>query len=127
MIWLMENNPNSGLAKLISGVMRDKGLSTTDVERRSGGKIKQSYVTKLKNGQLSNLSAAKISALADGLGIPVEEIFRAMKGNKNAGGEFEQKLLYAASEAKNWSKSDQEEFIKTVNRVVAGIRAEKKE
>ena len=70
MIWLMENNPVTqleGLANFIARILNERRLTTYDVQVRSGNEIGQSYVVKLKNGDITNPSAQKLKALAKGL------------------------------------------------------------
>ena len=80
MIYFVDNNTES-LAAYIARVMHTKKLTTLDVQNRSGNQINQSYVVKLKNGDLTNPSISKIKALAKGLGVPEFELIAIMQGN----------------------------------------------
>ncbi len=65
------------LGDYISRILREKDLSMYQVEKRTRGAISQSYANRIKNGQIPTPSAAKLSALAKGLGVPESEIFAA--------------------------------------------------
>lgn len=127
MIWLMENNLGKQLERLsdyIARILNERRLTSYDVQTRSGNEIGQSYVVKLKNGDITNPSAQKLKALAKGLGVSEDELFAIARGKSETPADFEQKLLYAASGADNWTDEQKEQFILTVRRLAAGIRAE---
>jgi len=60
--------------------MKERGLNPKDVERRSGGKIVDAYVTKIARGSTKYPSVVKLQALAEGLGVDEEELFRVASG-----------------------------------------------
>ena len=68
------------VGEYISRVMKQKGLKTVDVERRSGGKIDRSHVSKIMRGLETNPSANAMMALAAGLGVNGHEVFTAVTG-----------------------------------------------
>jgi len=58
----------------------EKRLSTVDVEKQSGNRISDSYVTRIENGYVKNVSPEKLQALAKGLGVTEDEIFAVVRG-----------------------------------------------
>ena len=64
------------LGEYIARILAEKGLKVIDVERRSGGQIKDSYITNLMNGDTANPSVEKLKALALGLGVDEDEVFK---------------------------------------------------
>jgi transcriptional regulator with XRE-family HTH domain len=60
--------------------MDEKGLSSRDIQARSGKKIADSYVTKIVNGITTNPSIDKTKALAEGLGVDEDEVFKVARG-----------------------------------------------
>lgn len=68
------------LSDYVARVMRDKGLSGYDIERSTHRTITQSYVNRIKNGEIATPSAAKLSALAKGLGVTPTELFSRVSG-----------------------------------------------
>lgn len=70
------------LREYLKKVMKEKQLSGVDIEKRSGGKIGDSYISKILRGQSKNLTVEKINALAEGLGVDSVDVFRAASGYK---------------------------------------------
>jgi transcriptional regulator with XRE-family HTH domain len=70
------------LQEYLKKVMKEKQLSGVDIEKRSGGKIGDSYISKILRGQSKNLTVEKINALAEGLGVDSVDLFRAASGYK---------------------------------------------
>jgi transcriptional regulator with XRE-family HTH domain len=60
--------------------MRQKGLSAREVERKSGEAITDAYVMQIVNGSPANLSIVKAQALAEGLGVDEDELFKIARG-----------------------------------------------
>jgi transcriptional regulator with XRE-family HTH domain len=81
-------NPEK-LGDYVRRIRLDKGFSTTDVERnsRSGGAqgISDAYVTRIENGYVTNVSPAKLRALAKGLQVTEDEIFAVERGQTGVG------------------------------------------
>src|SRR5689334_13339340 len=50
-------------------VMDEKGLSEWELEKRSKGKIKDSYIKDILSGKTKSISVEKLNALADGLDL----------------------------------------------------------
>lgn len=72
--------PLERLSKYVARIMRQNGLSARDVERRSNGGITDAYVTHVVRGTAANLSIVKAQALAMGLGVDEDELFRIARG-----------------------------------------------
>lgn len=68
------------LVKLINRVTKEKGLSILQVEKRSGNKIKDSFIFDILKGKTKTLSVEKVHALAEGLGISAIDVFKAASG-----------------------------------------------
>lgn len=68
------------LAAYVKRIMKEKGLSSRDVQARSGKKIADSYVNKITSGKTKNPSISKTQALAIGLGVDEDEVFKVARG-----------------------------------------------
>jgi transcriptional regulator with XRE-family HTH domain len=68
------------LSQYVSRTMSEKRLGYEDVSRMSGSGITESYVRSITRGAANNPSVRKLQALASGLGVPEEEIFRVARG-----------------------------------------------
>lgn len=70
----------SNLSQLVKRIIKQKGLSLRDVQRGSGGEIANSYISRIMNGGVKNLSVDKLVALARGLGEDPHLLFTAAYG-----------------------------------------------
>jgi transcriptional regulator with XRE-family HTH domain len=83
------------LGDFVRRTRRDKNLSLTDVSAksaRSGKRIAASHINRIENKPKLKPSPNSLSALANGLGVPVEELFARAIGVLPTGGsndEFE--------------------------------------
>ena len=68
------------LAEYVTRVMKDKNLRAKDVQRRSGDQIDDAYVIKIMRGITTNPSITKTQALAAGLGVDEDEVFKVARG-----------------------------------------------
>jgi transcriptional regulator with XRE-family HTH domain len=68
------------LRDYVRRITKLKGLTNRDVQRLSGCKITDSYVASIKIGRAHNLSAEKLAALAEGLGVDRDELFHVACG-----------------------------------------------
>lgn len=68
------------LGEYVKWVMKLKGLTQKDVQRMSGGRITDGYVASITTGRAGNLSVDKLSALADGLGVDLDDLFLVASG-----------------------------------------------
>lgn len=60
--------------------IKEKNISLSTVQRNSKNKIASSYVSRIENGIVKNVTPDKLSALAEGLGVPEDEIFDVARG-----------------------------------------------
>lgn len=79
---MLRFNPfmQENLAQYVSRILRDKGLSESDVERQSRKTISQSQVNRIKNGQVTSPGPSILRALARGLQQPNLEVFAVAYG-----------------------------------------------
>jgi len=78
-----EREKPESLADYVRRVRIAKNLSQGDIERQSarrGTKIAGTYVSRIESGIATNPSPRKLLALANGLGVPREEIFATVQG-----------------------------------------------
>jgi transcriptional regulator with XRE-family HTH domain len=118
----MNQNKAESLGEMVARIMDSKNLSSFDVERRSGNKINQSYVIKIKNGRVKNPSDEKKQALADGLGVTFEEVSAAARGIKLEASTFEEKLKLAVRGSEKWTDEQKDSFLFAVNLLINGIK-----
>ncbi|MEK6320078.1 MAG: helix-turn-helix transcriptional regulator [Acidobacteriota bacterium] len=71
-----------GLGEYVKRVMKLKGLTQKDVQRMAGGRITDGYVASITTGRARNLSVDKIAALAEGLGVDLDELFHVACGSE---------------------------------------------
>src|SRR5215210_921329 len=79
------------LAQFVRRVMKQKALNARDIERNSNKRIDNSYISKIINGSVTNLTANAIVALAQGLEVNPHELFTAITG-RGADPEREQRI-----------------------------------
>ena len=70
------------LIKLIQRVMSEKGISVLQIQKRSGDKIKESFLYDILNGKTKTMSVEKVHALAEGLGLDSLDVFKAASGEE---------------------------------------------
>ncbi len=68
------------LGEYVKWVMKLKGLTQKDVQRMSGWRITDGYVASITTGRAANLSVEKLRALADGLGVDLDDMFHVASG-----------------------------------------------
>ena len=76
----MDKQGRDNLGKFIKGIIKRDKLKLRDIEFKSGGEITNSYISRITNGNVKNLSLDKLDALARGLGINAHELFTAAYG-----------------------------------------------
>jgi transcriptional regulator with XRE-family HTH domain len=84
-LFSVSSSNQESLADYVRRVRSEKNLSTPDVERQSGGRITDAYVSRIENGYVKNVSPEKLQALAKGLGVPEDEIFAVARGKSVSG------------------------------------------
>ena len=76
-------NPTETFGDFIRRIRRQKNLSCADVSRQSarfGNRIAGSYINRIENNFILRPSADRLTALAHGLGVPVEELLARAAG-----------------------------------------------
>lgn len=73
------------LTEYVNKIMKDKGLSTYEVSRRSKSRgrkgVSSSYVNLIcQEGEMTNLTVDRLQSLAVGLGVSEDEIFMIARG-----------------------------------------------
>jgi transcriptional regulator with XRE-family HTH domain len=68
------------LSQYVARIMEEKQLKMYDVEVRSGRRITDAYVGNILKGRAKNPSVDKLQALAAGLGVDEDEIFKVARG-----------------------------------------------
>lgn len=77
----MDNgNGRETLDQYVRRVLKEKRLTLSEVERRAGGSISDSYVAGITNGNVRNLTLDKLKALARGLGVTEDKIIAIASG-----------------------------------------------
>ena len=69
------------LSQLVRRVVTKKNLKLRDVQDKSGGKIDESYVSRIMTGNASNITLDKLVALAKGIGEDAHTLFAAYLGH----------------------------------------------
>ena len=70
------------LRRYIQEVIDAKGLSLLGIEKRCGGRIKDSYVKNILDGKTKTISVEKLNALAEGLGVDALELYKIASGKQ---------------------------------------------
>lgn len=99
------------LADFVRRVREEKRLSLNDVQQQSGNKIANSYVSRIENGIVTNVTPQKLSALAKGLGVSEDEVFAVARGKAIA---YEDPLDLR-SLFDGWEEATQEERAATLD------------
>lgn len=81
---MYNRNGHEDLSDYVRRVLREKGLTLLDVERRAGGDISDSYVAGITSGNVRNLTVEKLKALARGLGVPEDQLIAVASGIRPA-------------------------------------------
>ena len=72
------------LGQFVRRIRTEKNMSCADVSRRSTRKgqrqIAASYINRIENNPKLKVTADRLKALADGLGVPAEELFARVVG-----------------------------------------------
>jgi transcriptional regulator with XRE-family HTH domain len=68
------------LGEYVSRILRQKGLSLRKVEANCHNKLTASYIGRIAKGKFNNPSMETIAALAEGLGVDLNEIFTVAYG-----------------------------------------------
>ena len=89
-------NGHENLSSYVRRILREKGLTLSDVERRAGGEISDSYVAGITSGSVRNLTLDKLKALARGLGVSEYRVIEIASGIPNPGDDDFQQSDFAS-------------------------------
>ena len=92
----MPKTKEETLAAYVTRIIKEKGLKHHEVTEIAGGEITEGYVRGIMSGKARNPSVDKLKALARGLGVSEDEIFRVARGRPNEGEHREQQANYQA-------------------------------
>jgi transcriptional regulator with XRE-family HTH domain len=70
------------LREYIQQFLDQTGLPRLQIEKRSGGKIKDSTIEDILNGRTKSISVEKLNALAEGMGVDAIELFKIASGKR---------------------------------------------
>lgn len=106
------------LQEYVRRIMREKGLLPGDVQRNSKGKISDSYVSSILTEQ-KNLSVKMLKALAQGLGVPEDEVFDVARGYSRPIDDerFRESLLYMLYEKLKTASPEKQKLIDELIRI----------
>jgi transcriptional regulator with XRE-family HTH domain len=76
----MPETSGETLARYVSRILKEKGLTPLEVKELSGGKITDGYVRGITSGKAKNPSVLKLKALARGLNVDEDELFSVARG-----------------------------------------------
>ena len=68
------------LAEYLNQIIEERGITPTEIERRSNGAITDSYISYIRSGKGKNVSSKKLIVLAQALNIDVDNLFRVNAG-----------------------------------------------
>jgi len=114
------------LAEYVRRILREKPLTTRDVQdraKRKGKRITHSYVSRIISRTVTNLTVDKLKALAAGLGVREKEVFERLFNEQiETDPEYQESdfaILFA--KYKDLSEGDKKEvrtLIKTIDREI---------
>jgi transcriptional regulator with XRE-family HTH domain len=85
--FVVETQEQERLADYVRRVRNEKGFSLSKVEKNSGSEIDASYINRIENDLIRNVTPEKLSALAKGLEVSEDEIFAVARGKRLTDGE----------------------------------------
>jgi transcriptional regulator with XRE-family HTH domain len=83
--YFVVNAGHESLADYVRRLRSEKRLSLAEVSKLSGGQITRSHISRVENGELTNIGLDKLRALAKGLGVHEEELFAVARGKSVSG------------------------------------------
>lgn len=105
----MANRTPETLGDFVRRIRREKNLSCEDVSKQSarfGERISASYINRLENDPRRRATSDRLTALANGLGVPVEELLAHAVGKIPANDADELSLLARFRELSPERKAD---------------------
>jgi transcriptional regulator with XRE-family HTH domain len=89
----MKNSGRETLAQRVKRLREKNKLSLSQVERNSGGRITNGYVSRIENGYETNLTVDIIKALAEGLQVPQSALLDVMFDNVSPSDSGEEEIV----------------------------------
>jgi transcriptional regulator with XRE-family HTH domain len=110
------NQQTESLADYVRRIrVQVKDFSLSEVEMNSGGEIDSSYVSRIENGQVKNVTPEKLNALAKGLQVPPDEIFAVARGKSLTEAEaFDSEVYVLFTGFEELSDKDKAEMLASV-------------
>jgi len=112
------NREKEDLAVYIRRVREEKGFSLKDIQRNakaSGHSISSGYISQIENRYVSNPTKDKLAALARGLKVPEEEVFRVAQGQKvEENADFIDSVVFELYEKRKAASPEKRAFIDKV-------------
>src|SRR6185503_3769436 len=71
---IVRNRRRKPVSEAVAGRLAESGLGYNEIERRTGGRINHSYLSKLVSGASANPRLDKLIELADVFGVTVSEL-----------------------------------------------------
>lgn len=101
------------LGRYVRRILKEKGLSYSEVQQRSQGMISDSYIGNIVTGTVGSVTVAKLKALARGLDVSEDEVFAVARGSSPADLRDFQKSRFAAlfDKYKKLPGDDQKEML----------------
>lgn len=130
--YFVVNTGRESLADYVRRLRGEKRLSLADVAQLSGGQITRSHISRIENGELTNVGLDKLRALAKGLGVDEEEIFAVARGVRSvteddlADDEEIAALFYKYKNLTDEEKRELRRLIRALDREIDEIEAERK-
>lgn len=104
--------PDEDFAAYIRRVREERGLTTKEVEDRSGGRISRGYISQLEGRTSINPTPAKLDALADGLSISSAPLYDLVRTKRSSGSDtFRNSNLYILFERSKRCDPETRRFI----------------
>lgn len=84
--FVVDKQRPESLADYVRRVRNEKRLSLSEIQRNSQNGINSSYVSRIENGLIRNVTPEKLRALSRGLGVSEDEIFDVARGKTAVNG-----------------------------------------
>ena len=113
------------LSDFIRQTRHEKRLSTKEVEINSDGEISDSYVSRIESGIVQNVSPEKLNALAKGLQIPSDTLYRVARGLPAESPKDRLEILAEAFDGQDLTESDWKEIEAVIKTLIDAKKAKK--
>ena len=114
------------LSEFVKKTRAEKKLSAADVERNSGGRISDAYVLRIERGEVANVSPEKLDALADGLEVSADQIYRIARGLPLETPKDRLEILAEAFDGRDLTEQDWDEIEAVVRTIIEQKKRAKK-